>query len=300
MPRASRSSAGPPPQVSAMRWQRARRASCTAGWSSRPRPRRTAATSPHCARPARRTCARPACSRASSIGTSASRPDSSSSSVAQRVQVHGGHQLAPVAEVGVHERARHARRLRRPRRSGPCRVARAEDLDCGLDDLRPACRWVETGAPGPRTPGRARGSMRPTRRVPRPRPPSRRPAAPRRPPAGSGRRRTDRRPPRGSAAPPRRSAPRPGGSGCGTGSRSAAPPATAGRRATSRSTRPGRSGRAPGSPTAAPPCTGGRARRTAGRAVASSHSLPRYMTATRSLTFFTTARSWVMNTSVRP
>ena len=33
---------------------------------------------------------------------------------------------------------------------------------------------------------------------------------------------------------------------------------------------------------------------------ATSHNLPRYMTATRSLTFFTTARSWAMNTSVRP
>ena len=33
---------------------------------------------------------------------------------------------------------------------------------------------------------------------------------------------------------------------------------------------------------------------------ATSHSLPRYITATRSLTFFTTARSWAMNTNVRP
>ena len=33
---------------------------------------------------------------------------------------------------------------------------------------------------------------------------------------------------------------------------------------------------------------------------ATSHSLPRYITATRSLTFLTTARSWAMNTSVRP
>ena len=33
---------------------------------------------------------------------------------------------------------------------------------------------------------------------------------------------------------------------------------------------------------------------------ATSQSLPRYITATRSLTFLTTARSWAMNTSDRP
>ena len=33
---------------------------------------------------------------------------------------------------------------------------------------------------------------------------------------------------------------------------------------------------------------------------ATSHSLPRYITATRSLTFFTTARSWAMKINVKP
>ncbi len=35
-------------------------------------------------------------------------------------------------------------------------------------------------------------------------------------------------------------------------------------------------------------------------APATSHSLPRYITPTRSLTFLTTARSWAMNMSVSP
>jgi hypothetical protein len=42
-------------------------------------------------------------------------------------------------------------------------------------------------------------------------------------------------------------------------------------------------------------CRGGPDARR-GRRAATSHILPRYMTATRSLTFFTTARSWAMNT----
>ena len=33
---------------------------------------------------------------------------------------------------------------------------------------------------------------------------------------------------------------------------------------------------------------------------ATSQTFPRYMTTTRSLTFFTTARSWAMNTMVNP
>src|SRR5262245_41516493 len=44
-------------------------------------------------------------------------------------------------------------------------------------------------------------------------------------------------------------------------------------------------------------CAGCEYRRSGG---ATSQILPRYITATRSLTFFTTARSWEMNTRVRP
>ena len=109
-----------------------------------------------------------------------------------------------------------------------------------------------------------------------------------------GRRRIARAPVREVPAPRRCSARRRAGSGCGNGSPRAAPSATAARR--SARSRPGaRPGRAPGSPRSAARYRDARGRANSCSDGPTSHSRPRYITATRSLTAFTTARSWAMN-----
>ena len=93
----------------------------------------------------------------------------------------------------------------------------------------------------------------------------------------------------------------------GLGPRAAGPEAAARRRvdrarAAPRSGRPTTAaprGRAPPRRRAAPPCSGGPAPRRAGRTGRSRTGGPRYMTATRSLTFLTTARSCAMKRIVR-
>ena len=116
---------------------------------------------------------------------------------------------------------------------------------------------------------------------------------------GSGRRQTAARRSRAGAARPRRSAVPHENSACESGTRLVARSAMAARpRECARASEP--PDRAEGSPRAATRYRDGRGCGTAARSRAISQSLPRYMTATRSLTAFTTARSCAMNSKVNP
>ena len=102
-------------------------------------------------------------------------------------------------------------------------------------------------------------------------------------------------------ASPRRSDRSPSSSGCGTGSptagRSASGASPVEHDATAARARSADRGSAP--PTAAPACTGGPTRRRPRAAVPVSTIRPRYITATRSLMWRTTDRSWAMNRNPR-